>query len=297
MPAKRATTAAIHRIGREFSMPAIAEALGLYTADHAADPPSGVQITRDLKYGPHERHRLDIFNTGEATAERKPVFVFVHGGGFSGGDKSNPGTPYNDNIALWAAAEGMVGVNITYRLAPEHAWPAGGEDVAAAIDWIAREIGRHGGDPGRIILAGTSAGGAHVAAFLADARFRAAEKVSGAILLSGIYDIETFDRGEMALSYFGRDESRYPAMSTLKGLVETPVPLLVTLAEHDPIEFERQALGLINAWWARHGCWPNFVRLTGHNHFTTTLHINTADACLAETMLQFIAHRTRPTRG
>jgi acetyl esterase/lipase len=293
MPARRSVTETIHRLAREFSMPAITEAFGLYAPDHTSDAPDDVRVARDLSYGAHERHRLDIFNTGEATAERKPVFVFVHGGGFVGGDKSNPGTPYNDNIPRWAASAGMVGVNITYRLAPDHPWPAGSEDVAAAIDWIIREIGAHGGDPGRIILSGTSAGGAHVAGYLADPRFGAEQKIAGAILLSGIYDMETFDRAEMALAYFGRDESRYPAMSTTKALVETKVPVLVTLAEHDPIEFERQALDFVNAFWERHGHWPNFIRVMGHNHFTTTLHMNTADACLGESILQFVTHRTK----
>ena len=54
-----------------------------------------------------------------------PVVTFV------AGDKSAPGTPYHDNVALWAARSGMVGVTMNYRLAPEHRWPSGAEDVGA----------------------------------------------------------------------------------------------------------------------------------------------------------------------
>ena len=61
----------------------------------------------------------------------------------------------------------MVGVTMNYRLAPQHRWPSGAEDVGAAIEWLATEIGGYGGDAGRIVVAGHSAGASHVAGFLA----------------------------------------------------------------------------------------------------------------------------------
>ena len=85
---------------------------------------------------PASRSRA-TFNTGRPTAicsisslrtaraASRPVLVFVHGGGFTGGNKSTPGSPFYDNVPLWAARNGLVGVNITYRLAPQHPWPAG----------------------------------------------------------------------------------------------------------------------------------------------------------------------------
>ncbi|MGH3291992.1 MAG: hypothetical protein ACRDP7_09320, partial [Trebonia sp.] len=64
------------------------------------------QVDRDLAYGDHERHRLDVHTAGtkpdgtkpDGTAPGAPVFVFVHGGGFVGGDKHVPGTPMYDHI-------------------------------------------------------------------------------------------------------------------------------------------------------------------------------------------------------
>ena len=51
-----------------------------------------------------------------------------------------------ETIEEMFARNGMVGVNINYRLAPRHPWPAGGEDVAAAIQWVRRSIAQYGGD-------------------------------------------------------------------------------------------------------------------------------------------------------
>ncbi len=266
-------------------MPTIQHCMALYLPLHESEPYRDVAVTRDSFYGPHERHRLDVFDPGGAA---KPVFVFVHGGGFAAGDKHRPGSPYGDNVPLWAARHGLLGINITYRLAPDSQFPSGAEDVAAAIGWVCRHAEAHGGDPARIFVGGTSAGAAHVAAYLADPAYGARDAVAGAVLLSGLYDMATCERNPRLESYFGSDPSRYPERSNLAGLVECGVPLLVTLAEYDPIDFERQALGFVKAWFARHGEWPNFLRLAGHNHFTTGMHLNTGGEYLGARILDFI---------
>ena len=91
-------------------------------------------IDRDRAYGDHPRHRLDVHYAPDL--DGAPVLVFVHGGGFTMGDKHRPGTPVYDFVGAWAVRNGYVGVTITYRLAPEHTWPAGAQDVAAAVDWV-----------------------------------------------------------------------------------------------------------------------------------------------------------------
>ena len=93
--------------------------------------------------------------------------MFVHGGGFVRGDKHIPGSPQYDLVGAWAVRHGYVGVTMTYRLAPGHVWPAGAEDVAAAVGWLQRNIAAYGGDPGKIVVAGNSAGAVHVASYVA----------------------------------------------------------------------------------------------------------------------------------
>src|SRR5690606_19184141 len=98
----------------------------------------GATIARDLVYGPHERHRLDVFSP--AGARNAPVMIYLHGGGFVRGDKSNVA-----NIGYWFARRGIVAVTMNYRHAPEAQWPSGARDVATALEWLRKNIGQHGG--------------------------------------------------------------------------------------------------------------------------------------------------------
>jgi acetyl esterase/lipase len=124
------------------------------------------RIARDLAYGAHPRHRLDVHAGGEPSGDLVPVFMFVHGGGFVAGDKHRPGSPAYDLVGAWAVRHGWVGVNLTYRYAPEATWPAGAQDVAAVVGWVREHIAGYGGDPDRIVVAGSSAGAAPAAPLL-----------------------------------------------------------------------------------------------------------------------------------
>ncbi|MEJ0006660.1 MAG: alpha/beta hydrolase [Steroidobacteraceae bacterium] len=113
---------------------------------------AGVSIQRDIPYGTDSLQKLDVFAADGAQGKKLPVLLFVHGGGFTRGDKH--GDFYPDNITLWAAKNGMVGVNIDYRLAPKDPWPAGVNDLTSAIAWVHANIAQYGGDPNRIVLFG-----------------------------------------------------------------------------------------------------------------------------------------------
>lgn len=285
-----AITRRLRDLGPDMSPSVIQASAALYAPFHEQEPYRDVRCTRDVFYGPHERHRLDVFEPVDGGQEGGlPVLVFVHGGGFVGGDKRQPGTPYQDNVALWAVRHGLVGVNITHRLAPEFAWPAGAEDVAAALQWVREHVAQHRGDPDRIHLMGTSAGAVHAASYVSHPEFHRGGDpgIAGAILLSGAYDFSTSEPNERLRLYLGEDRSRYAERSSIDGLVESNVPLLYVLAELDPPNFEQQALEVISRHFARHGRWPRFIRLMGHNHFTATLHLNTPDEYLGRQVLDF----------
>ena len=145
----------------------VQDSWALLTPFHEKAGYAAPRIDRDQRYGDHERHRLDVHTSGAGVAgDRAPVVLFVHGGGFTGGDKRVPGTPMYDHIGAWAVRNGWVGVTMTYRLAPGHRWPAGAEDVARAVEWVRDNIAAYGGDPGRIVVVGHSAGCVHVASYL-----------------------------------------------------------------------------------------------------------------------------------
>jgi triacylglycerol lipase len=267
---------------------ALAASQSFYLPLHEQEPYADIALLRDVRYGADERHHLDVFTTTQSLSTLRPVLLFVHGGGFTGGDKKRPGLPYQDNVGLWAARHGVVGVNMTYRLAPQHRWPAVVEDVAAAVAWAKGNVAAHGGDPARIFLMGASAGATHAASFIARQVPDKTADLAGGILVSGAYDLTLGDPGDSARSYFGDDASRHAASSPFEGLLASPVPLMVAIAEYDPPKLEAQALHLINAFHDRRKTLPAFTRLMGHNHFTTTHHLNTGDEYFGLQILRFM---------
>lgn len=89
-----------------------------------------------------------------APHESAPLLVYLHGGGFSMGDARK-----SDALLGWTcAAYGVAAVGVNYRLAPEHPFPAGVDDVQAAVEWCAHNSEKLGIDADRIYFVGFSAG-------------------------------------------------------------------------------------------------------------------------------------------
>jgi acetyl esterase/lipase len=257
----------------------------LYRDQHPREPYTGVQVTRDVAYGRDPRNKLDIFTSGAAGAP-KPVLVFVSGGGFRRGSKRADDSPFYDNVMLWAAREGLVGVNVNYRLAPEHTWPSGIEDVDGIVRWIRAHAAEYGGDGSQVVLWGHSAGAAHVADYIAArARAGADDGLAGAVLLSGFYDL---GRSVSVWSaYYGDDVATYEARSSLPGLLLTDTPLFVVDAELDPEMFQAQAQLLTQARQAA-GMPVRRLHLAGHSHLSEGYAVGTSDRSLSDPVLGFV---------
>jgi acetyl esterase/lipase len=279
----------IERLGRVINPGVIAATAALYAPLQEQKPYAGVRVHRDLKYGPDERNRLDVFAPDPLPADTRPALVFVHGGGFVAGDKAEPASPFYENIGVWAARHGLIGVSVTYRLAPDHPWPAAIEDVGAAIRWAIQNVAPFGGGPDRIFLMGHGAGAAHVADYLShpDLQPPGGAGVAGAILVSGVYDLTTMPMSRNFKAYYGDDPARYPERSAQAGLVETKIPLLLAGAEFDPVDLEKQGNALRQALCAARQC-PRLVLLPRHNHMSEVYAINTKDTLLARAISDFI---------
>lgn len=136
----------------------------------------------DVAYGDHPRQRFDVYLPEGAPAG--PVLVFLHGGGFRGGEHHGVGyhgRPYLEHGAIF--------VSMSYRVLPECKFPDMCDDVEAGIDAVADYVAAHGGDAGRLYLSGHSAG----ACLAALATFRPVhqkvpERVRGLVAISGMYD-------------------------------------------------------------------------------------------------------------
>jgi triacylglycerol lipase len=260
----------------------------LYAPLQPREPYAGVSLSRDVAYGPHERHRLDVFAPPQS-GKGRPVVVFIHGGGFSRGAKSTSGSPFYDNVGLWAASQGLVGITINYRLAPQFPFPAGVEDLTRVVAWLKAHARDYGGDPARIILWGHSAGGAHVADYVART---AKPGIAGAVLTSGIYTLGS--SVSVWKDYYGDDVSQYAARESLPLLAKSGLPIFVTYAELDPPSFVADAEALIRAREAS-GASLRKLRLMGHSHISETYAVGSGDTSLSSPVLQFI-RETPPAR-
>ena len=248
----------------------------------------GCIVERDIAYGPHQRHRLDLFRP-DAAVPGAPVLVYVHGGGFIQGDKGAPEAPFYNNIGAWAAANGMIGVTITYRLAPDHPWPAGAEDLAAAVDWLRANVAERGGDPVKIFISGQSAGGAHVASYVALSHLHGdGPPVAGAIMLSGFYDVARAHHSPFENAYYGTDAGRFAEQGSLEGLIASSIPCLFTIAEYDPYNFQYQASLVVQDWFAAKKEWPRMLYLPDGNHMSAALAIGSEGDPLSAELAAFI---------
>ena len=245
-------------------------------------------LKTNISYGDHARQTLDIYRPTTADHNsRLPVMVFVHGGGFLRGDKGDSHW-YNACVGRMAAQRGYLGVVINYRLAPEHTWPSGGEDVASCINWLKDNIISYGGATDKIILCGTSAGACHVATWCQ--LNPESTDVKGLILLSGLYGITPLDeRDEL---YYG-EASEYPCRMPLPALLNCPIPLFIACTEFDPYRFQQEWIGLMQQRLAARQRLDCGMLLSGHNHYSIAGHLGTSDTRLADEMISFIENCTR----
>jgi triacylglycerol lipase len=268
----------IREIGARTSPEIFAEMLSAY-AEVQRPTPADVHVERHVAYGPHERHRLNVFTPQSGPA--RGVLVFVHGGAFITGDKEQTSAFY-DNVGFWAASQDLVGVTLNYRLAPQFSWPSGSDDVSAAIDWLRANIARFNGDPKRMFLFGHSAGATHVAGAVGR---NSGLGLAGCICASGLYDLAL---APVSTAYFGEDASLYPARSPLGGLAQTDTPLLVLTAELDPEPIQRHTTSLLAARLDARHTLPALAQIRDHNHFSVILHMNSPDFAIADEISRFI---------
>jgi acetyl esterase/lipase len=266
----------------------------LYTPYQELEPFADVGVFRDEAYGAHPRQRLDVF-APDGIAEPRPVLIFVHGGGFVGGERHSAGTPFYDNVGVWAARNGFVGVTISYRLAPDFTFPAGPDDIAGAVAWVRENIAAHGGDPSAIVLLGQSAGASHVAAY--GARAERDSSVRAVALMSGQYDYTAFEPPPNVRAYIGGGADAQRAASSIDGLVASRLPVLIVISEFDPPPFHKQAQKLADAIFARDGRCANFLYLPRHNHLSQISHLNAngiEDMVLSDRLAEFVRVHTTP---
>jgi acetyl esterase len=119
-----------------------------------SDERGAIEFVRDYAFdGPRGDVPVRVYRPAVETPA--PTLVFYHGGGWTLGTLDSA----DDLCRNLARRVGCVVVSVDYRLAPEHPFPAGLDDAYAALEWVADHAETFGGDPSRLAVAGTSAGG------------------------------------------------------------------------------------------------------------------------------------------
>jgi acetyl esterase len=182
----------------------------------------------------------------------KPVLIWIHGGGWV------IGTAAESTITCQrlAAGAGCLVVNVDYRLAPEHPYPAAADDCAAVARWVLQHARDLGGDPARVAVGGDSAGG-NLSAVVAN-------EVPGLVFQLLVYpatdltfsspSIEENGDGYLltkpGMEWFtghylsGGAEPKDPRLSPLHAedaVIASAPPALVITAEFDPLRDEGEA--------------------------------------------------------
>ncbi|WP_428818588.1 alpha/beta hydrolase fold domain-containing protein [Microbulbifer sp. MCCC 1A16149] len=119
-------------------------------------PDTSTVVQRGVVYrqlGKRALH-LDIFRPESAAAdERHPAVLLVHGGGWRSGNRT-----LQEPMATYLANHGFVAATVEYRLSLEARYPAGVQDVKAALGWLRNHAEEYGIDPHRIAILGASSG-------------------------------------------------------------------------------------------------------------------------------------------
>jgi acetyl esterase len=184
------------------------------------------------------------------TGAKKPVLVFLHGGGWV---ILSPETHAKLTKQLCLSA-GAVVVSVDYRLAPEQPYPAALDDCVAAFRWVRENAGRLGGDDRRIFLGGDSAGGNLTAATTLRLLAAAEKPPMASLMICPVTDLDQaltsasakkFGPGDPVLddatmrffceSYAPRASWQNPFVSPLRGDLSKFPPTCVVVGTIDPL--------------------------------------------------------------
>lgn len=225
--------------------------------------PAGVGSIMDQPYGPAADERLDVYFPQSCTTVL-PTVVWIHGGGWLSGDKSQI-----VNYLTILAAQGYTVVGINYSLAPGSTYPTPLIQANRALGYLSSKAADLHIDPTRIVLAGDSAG-SHIAAQLAalttDPSYAEltgirpaldAAQLAGTILTCGVYNMMAIDPADMGLagglirtfawSYSGvkdyqRDFPRIDELSVVDYVTAHFPPTFITGGNADPLTPQSQEL-------------------------------------------------------
>lgn len=216
----------------------------------------------DISYGASPAEKLDIF---PAEGRSEALLVFIHGGYWRSRDKSD--------FSYLAPAFNRRGVTLAlpnYGLCPK----VGIEDIVKqnllAVAWLWHYGARYGVNPGRLYVAGHSAGG-HLAAMMLAARWNTYmpelpyNLVKGGLAISGIYDLEPLVHAPFVNQDLKLDQALARRLSPVYIPPATTAPLFTAVGGDESDEFKRQNALIARTW---RYAFAGDIPMPGCNHLT-----------------------------
>ncbi len=249
-----------------------------------------IPVNHNVSYGSVAGTPLELdvcLPKAAKTATPRAAVLSIHGGSWRTGDKSSINWR---SICQWLASEGFVTFSVGYRLAPEHPFPAGFDDVRSEVRWMRQKstVDRYNIDPKRIGVFGGSAGG-NLAALLGtkgSGDLTTGSRVAAVAELSGPMDLteagQSLGTGEAAdfqpleLQYLGcttfTDCPQARDASPLYQIDRTDPPFFVAHSSTERIPIG-QSRALVKALRAK-GIDVTFVTVEGSLHSIAMLNPN-----------------------
>ena len=218
---------------------------------------------RRVSYGPSAVEKLDIYGTKHASA---PIFVFIHGGAWLGGEAKN----YADAAELFINT-GAHFVVLDFIAIKE----AGGDlrlmadQVRRAIAWVYKNAKSFDGDPDRFYIGGHSSGG-HLCGVALTTDWKKEfglpeDFIKGGLCMSGMYDMKPVRLSKRS-SYVHFNDEMEQAMSSMRHLDFLRAPVTITYGTKETPEFQRQNRDFFAAVKAA-GKPAQIIEATSYNHF------------------------------
>jgi arylformamidase len=189
-------------------------------------------------YGLSEVEKLDIYRTKRANA---PIFVFIHGGAWLGGEAKN--YAFSAELFVNAGAHYVVLDFISIK-------PANGDlrvmadQVRHGVAWVYRNAASFGGDPNRLYIGGHSSGGHLCGVTLVTDWSKEfglpPDIIKGGMCMSGMYDMKPVRLSKRS-TYIKFDDDMEDKMSSQRHLDLLRAPIIVTYGSNETPEFQRQS--------------------------------------------------------
>jgi len=234
----------------------------------------------DLQYGPRPRERIDIFLNDNPDS---PVCLFLHGGYWQWNDKEGQAI-----VADGILAAGLSAATGEYTLAPHATMSEICEEAVAQVSFLSQEMARRGRDPDNIYVSGISTGAHLMACTLG------LPCVRGALLISGIYDLEPI-RISSLNEPIGMDWAEARRHSPLHNIPERVPPVLLAHGALERPEIQRQSSDYAAALGAC-GHDVTLLPVPDRNHFSVMETLATPGGYLANALAELVTRTTHSQR-